>query len=404
MNNRTAQNVDDHVNTDRKIKSVNECKQYDKTDMSHQEFTNSVHSDLLQIIIYHIQDIRLFHVEIPGFHVQGIIANYENYLSQIFRFSLIPVQNICIGEVQAIGKALIDIVNVPIMICMFVSVYLLLRILEKCRVIVDAEKWYGKLLVGFLLLVMYANQKVTLTAFKLIYCVSLNNDKYLFIYADLQCYHIWQVGILLQIVFFIIPQCLIFLIGPRLLHHRFISTWQIFAGLAVPLPFVIYWLYKFIGHGSKVNLQNTNVTEKKSEILNEIYNQYDAPKLPFPLCWCGLIEFRRLMLVITTIFISSPSTRLFIMIFICLIALLGNACFNPYKSSFLNIATVVSILSQIFAGIINQIFATVNLVEGLIPDFLLPTFTLFFNFEEILSLWVPFGLIILFIITSRLQK
>ena len=105
------------------------------------------------------------------------------------------------------------------------------RIKIKGRTILDIEWCNVQVMLASLLSIQYGNQKILLTLFNLVHCVSIGREKRLFIDAETECWNIWQITIILHIICGIIPWCLVFLFAPYLLLSFFVSSWQCFAAI-----------------------------------------------------------------------------------------------------------------------------------------------------------------------------
>ena len=57
-------------------------------------------------------------------------------------------------------------------------------------------------------------------------CVSVCDSKYLLIDGEVECYQVWQTLVIVGMVLIILPRCVVFLIGPRLLSVGIINVWQ----------------------------------------------------------------------------------------------------------------------------------------------------------------------------------
>ena len=114
---------------------------------------------------------------------------------------------------------------------------------------------YEPILLGVMLLIVYAQQMINTAVISLLHCVPAGDVTRLLIQGDNECWQIWQWMAASYIFLFIIPQCLVFLKGPQLLQQNLISSHQFILALFLPFPVLIYWLY-IVGYYKKSSPNN----------------------------------------------------------------------------------------------------------------------------------------------------
>ena len=75
--------------------------------------------------------------------------------------------------------------------------------------------------------------------------------------------------------------------------------------------------------------------------------------LSLQICWTGIIEARRLSLIIAHLFIPNPVMKMLFMTMICFESLCANISFQPYRSGIINFTTVLSLSAQIIIAFVN---------------------------------------------------
>ena len=365
-------------------------------------------SDIWQIVIFHIQDVGLFHTDVMNSSIQGPLSAISSKISGVFRISLIFTQNICLTKINVIQKSFFQLSIVPIIIFNFIIIILILKVVSIYKVNFSLTMWYVRILTGTLLLILFANQMISSTLLRLIECVSIGEKRHLSIYAETECWQLWQIAIIIYVVFFTIAQCFVFLFGPGLLNHKMIRTWQFMAALIIPTPFLSYWVYLIIKYKyNRISPCKSDTAQDQSQlatcILDEVHGSFNTEKTPYFISWSGFIELWRLALVIYSIFISHPVFKIFIMTLTVFIVLVGNISMLPFSNPSINIFTCVSISAQVLVGFINFGFAVIALIEAEIPEFSEFTILVLVYIEEVCALWLPIGIIIVNVLHHTVQ-
>ena len=368
-------------------------------------------SEIWQITIYHIQDIQLFYTSLKKVYFQGVLSVVHHNITSLFKFAVVSLKEICVKNMNAISKSWLTISIVPIIIACFSVLFAVVFLLSKWKVKTNFVGWKSRILAGTLLLVMYANQKITSTLFSLSYCIPLGEKKHLLLYGETECWQIWQIIILVYIILVIFPQCLVFLFGPGLLNSKYISTQHFLLAIFCPCPFLLHWITilmknrtsKIKDHckSAKANHTQPPFAER---VLEEIYTSFDSEKFPYFICWGGFIEIRRLGLLICSIFVSNHIAKLFIMTVTCLMAAIGIAFFKPYAVPFINHIALTSVTCQVLVGIINLMFTIYDNLQNDVLRHMMPTVYAFLYMQDFLSAWVPFCTLALSAFYNSYQK
>ena len=102
----------------------------------------------------------------------------------------------------------------------------------------------------------------------------------------------------------------------------------------------------------------------------------------------GIIELRRLTLVLLEIFVSDKIQNYFAKTVLCLLYLLANASVKPYKSLYLNIISAISLSSQLIVGLCSLLFA----VKDESTSDMIPSMMFVLYLEELSGIPMPFFL------------
>ena len=372
-----------------------------KTDTVHKQ-QNSLFdcvSDVWQIIVYHLQDSQLFHVGLPDVKHESILYTATGYIATICRISAIYTEDMCVPRMNSISKQLLQVAIIPSTLLCLSFIFLLLKCCRKTKRKTSLNFMYKRLMLGVLLLIMYAAQKITSTMLSLVQCISLGDKHHLFIHGETECWQIWQTAIMFYILFFIVPICFVFLLGPNLLKDGMISAWQFLVALFLPLLFLSYWIYLIFSKKENQfwQINNKKVSVYNDVILKEVHSSFSSKSLPFHVSWAGIIEFRRLCLVICYVLIQDNSMRILIMFFLILNMLIFHIASNPYENVLLNRMSLASLYGQLFVGFTNMALTMIQVTDVDIVTFPKFTVTILLYIEEILTLWMTSGFVLIYI-------
>ena len=340
-------------------------------------------SDLWQILVYHIQDTTIIFVAFHGhngkFDFFSWQSDVKNKLGTLFKIASIFPRDICMENIDVLLRSAISLSLILVMVLAFSFISLFIRIVTKRSKKFQSKVWYSRATLAILLLIMYANQNIMSTLFSLVHCITISDKSHLFIHANTECWQVWQIVIILYMVFFQIPQCVVFLFGPSLIHLGIIKTWHFIASLFLPVQFVCYWVYLIIKNRSKIASQNCKQHSYASQsILEELYFAFNSNQVPAYICWMGVIEIRRMGLVLGHIFLPDKTQSCLLMIFICSFATISNVATKPYKNKMLNNISAISISCQAIVAIMSLSITTVNNIYGQVIEYK----------DELVSMWV----------------
>ncbi len=315
--------------------------------------------EIFHIIVFHLQDTNLFKIRLP--HMPNSALSVEKYQSNVLSVARLDAisfsdQEFCFPEgTTEVIKLLSNTSIIPIMIVIFLVCVLILN-LTNLR-----KQLYNRLIATastvFLLIIMFSSQKLSTSALTLVKCEWLGSGNYLLIDSTVKCYTVWQWAVFLYLTVFILPFWASLFLAPGLLQHRCISNRSFLLGLLFPGPFVVYsitLLYKKKGQPVRASCHNLTTTAA----LNEVWYSF-KPFFGYDyLCWGGLVELRRLALVICATLIATPILRIIPMILVTIIAYSIHFKYHPYLDRTANACANVSLFATLLVGILNFGWAT----------------------------------------------
>ncbi len=372
---------------------------------------------LLIIILYYFQDAMLFSVNIPSdAPTSKHWASIRLFMLGLFRFQIEVahfVDNVCLmvgmRPTQKILALAILVPYVLLLFCLIYACYAFYRMVTR-RNIQAAEEDAGtpaitfisQLSTGFMLALLFTYQKLAQTAFTLLNCVPVANESVLFIQGDVNCYTDWQYGVLTYALVCIIPFSMVLMLAPGLMKEGRLSAPVFVCACLCPFPFVAKWIAWRLFRNCKKRHRHeeTAVTpgEAETAIVRVLQGPYRDINVGYlgPVCWAGIILFRRLVLVLLSTFINHSLIRVVSMLLLCFLILLNHVYVQPYKDYRVNLAGTLSISALMLIGGINLIRAGFEVAEYMPHG---PNEELIYTMrvsEDVLMFWVP--LIVLAII------
>ena len=238
----------------------------------------------------------------------------------------------------------------------FVMIFILLLCIMVIKMLKMRPKIQNRLMSSacrvFFLTFLFSSQRLCSYALNFIVCEDLGPARYLFVDATIECYQSWQILVFCYIGIFILPFWLVLFLGPGLLEYEKISVRSFMIGLMFPGPFVIYYIW-LIHKARKRPTLHTCHQQTNTAILNEVWSSFS----PFPssnyLCWVGIVELRRLALVLCATLIGSHMVRLMCMITVIILAFAIHVRYQPYSERIANTCANISLSSMIMVGMVN---------------------------------------------------
>ena len=362
---------------------------------------------MLITILYYFQDAQLLHVktafaveENPKWSlIKAILLGLFKFRIEIAHF----VDSVCLIEgMSASVKLLARTLLVPYVLLLFGVLYLAYMLFSKlCQHKTQKSKdesepektFLSRLAMGFMLALLFTYQMLATTAFKLLNCVPVGDHSVLFIDATVTCYEGWQYGVLAYAMSCIVLFSFVLMLGPGLLHEGRISLPTFFTACIFPFPFVISWILIRLCKKSDLCLPKnesfpTGPGQVVIKVLQGPFKDISSP-LTGPVCWAGVLIFRRLLLVLLYTFINVSLLRILAMLLTCFIILLNQVHVKPYRDSRANIAGSASVAALMFVGGINLVRAGFEAAEYTPHGPYEMLILVMQETENVLMLWIP---------------
>ena len=275
---------------------------------------------LLIIVLYYFQDARLFNVKTANSQADSKNRSMlKTVLLGLFQFRLEVAQfvdNVCLlPGLTASQKLLAKTVLVPYVLLLFVGVYVFYVfktcMAARCRPQKESQNpFLARLSTGFMLSLLFTYQRMAQTTFTLLNCVPVGDDNVLFIEGGVTCYETWQYGVVAYAISCIVPFSFTLMLGPGLLQEGKISLGHFFVACIFPLPFVIGWAILRLVQ-KKQTSQEVKITPSTEVVIKVLQGPFRniETRLFGPICWAGVLIFRRLILVILFTFINTSLIR-----------------------------------------------------------------------------------------------
>ncbi len=317
------------------------------------------HVEIFHILVFHLQDTRLFKITLPGMPSSSIqLDQYKDTVLSLFKFDSIAMSSghACFqpGWTQ-LNKLLVKTSIIPVMILVLLFCILILK-LTRLR-----GEYKNRLMSSaytvFLLVVLFSSQLLSSYSLNFVTCERFGSEDYLFIDTTVKCYQLWQFLVFCYIGLCILPFWLTLFLGPGLLATGKISIRAFLFGLLFPAPFVLYCV-RLIWKERKKEISASCQDLTTTVVLSEVWDSFT----PFPssrfLCWGGIVEIRRLTLVFCACLIGSSITKLLCMITVVALASVIHATFRPYADPVANACANISLGAQVMVGVLNFGWAT----------------------------------------------
>ena len=374
----------------------------------------------LIILFYYFQDAQLL-------HITTVFASADNksksmlkeILSGLFKFRVELfhfMDKLCfIQYITPSEKLLVKAVLVPYVLLQFGVLYVLYNWCQRLRGRRastsavsqggDTKTFQSRLATAFVLALLFTYQKLATTSFTLLNCVPVGDHSVLFIEGSVDCYQVWQYGVIAYAGSCIVPFCIVLLIGPGLLKDGLISLPQFFCACIFPLPFLVYWVFLRLMLKGQRPEETKPLSGEAQAVISILQGPFKESnnRLFGPTCGAGVLIGRRLILVLLYTFVNDTLIRMLCMMLVCFIILLHHVHVLPYKDTRGNLAGSASAAALLLVGGINLVRAGFEAAEY-VPQG--PNHALMQVFEEVenvLLLWFPAFVMALMIISVTVK-
>ena len=172
----------------------------------------------------------------------------ETYLSLSFTFKVSYIQkDLCLLKNMKFSEKqfLKFIFLLAIFVWWFVCLLLLLCTI-KSKLWHNKTMWFEMLMTGLVNIVKYTYGGFSDIVFHALVCVTIGSTQVWFYDASVQCYSLWQKGMLVFGLLYVFPFPFTLYLGMKLLKRNTITGWALLLGTICPLPCFMYWLTKVI--------------------------------------------------------------------------------------------------------------------------------------------------------------
>ncbi len=310
--------------------------------------------EVFHIIVFHLQDTSLFQIRLPTMPNSAFsLDEYKNKIVSLFRLESLALANqmACFQtEATQVIKLLIKTSIIPFMIGTCLAFILLVKASRARKQI--QNRLLSSAHTVLLEIVLFSSQQLSTSALSLVKCVWLGSGDYLRIDSTVECYQFWQWFVFGFILLFIFPFWLTLFIGPGLLRFGVITLTTFELGLLFPGPFLFFSLWLLYRHRNRyIQASCPNMTT--SAVLKEVWYNFKPFFSNSYLCWGGIIELRRLALVICATLIATPFARITCMIAVIIIAFAIHFKFHPYEDHTANACANISLFATLVVGMLN---------------------------------------------------
>ena len=215
----------------------------------------------------------------------------------------------------------------------------------------------------FLEILLLGYDRLAETSLALMHCVSTGDEHRLFIDGTTICWKPWQYILLGYIIVFVVPFIAVLYCGSSKLHSSSISSGEFLAACAIPLPFLIYWLFKRVfkrGNEENGSEEAAARLNNSAEVMKVLHEPFRAPndRDKGTLYWESVMIGRRLILLTFHSFIPNALIRLFFMASACDFMAIHHIIKDPFRSKTANKAETTSLVTLAIIAKISLIKAT----------------------------------------------
>ena len=342
-----------------------------------------------QIFMYYIQTSQLLQVNIiimeddayaylhrpkdvlPGYIVDGV--------SSLFSFG-----GLAFGQEACLSKGMTPVAKTAwssaFILYLFAVLFLFYALSGFCccclapnrRPRIGVFSMPERMLTTFVMLFLYTYQEIAENALLLLNCTKVDGISVLFHDGNVTCLQSWQYGVIIMVGVFVLPFFTVLLFGPRLLEVGRISLLFFLLSFIFPLflavPMIIYFVELYRGKVPSISEQtqqrrgdkticcgenNAQITETIVEVVTGSYKT----DILGGVCWEGVINFRRMVLVLLFTFVNDVLLKQIFLSLGCFLILLVHLRAMPFKQGYSNAFESVSLSMLIVISATNLVKA-----------------------------------------------
>ena len=249
--------------------------------------------------------------------------------------------------------------------------------------------------VAYIQLLLVGFASLAVLVFKMINCVEILGQKYLYMQATVPCYTIWQKILMIIIIIWVVPFWLSIYISCSLLQKCKITPNEYLFIATIPLTVFLYLIRaKFYNPHTSLVAKDAMLAREFLRVVNEPFRNISDK--PIKIQWESVLIFRRLLLIIVSTFLVSPLNKLYPVGFLLILYLTHHLIVQPYKESILNLAEGISLAALCFLTLLNNFWAFTDEIDMTRNSMLIMTGKVFI-YVELAVLMIPifaiFGLV-----------
>ena len=344
----------------------------------------------LILLFYYFQDASIIQFE-PIYRsssselndmIRRVVQGLFKFRLDIFQFA----KTICVyDDINPLRKQFAHLSVVPLIWLNLLAIFLVFCLINRKKKL--PQIWFTRCVVALMLSVLFSYQKILSTAFSLIYCVTVQDKKVLFLDGNVDCFTLVQKVTISMVVTSIVPFVFYLTFAPDFLQQKRLSTFQFFLGCFLPIPVAIYMLFR--RRKAENTPQVSSAANSLFTLLQGPYRPLSLPKTQVSLCWSGILLYRRLGLIIVRTTVHDPLLRLSIMSLICLIAQLKHVAVQPCHEKRANLSGTVSCTALMTIAVINTLNAAFESMEITPTGLTLSIMNTLATVEDCLLIWIP---------------
>ena len=202
-------------------------------------------------------------------------------------------------------------------------------------------------------------ERLAETSLTLMHCVSIGSRRWLFIDANVPCMQWWQYFLLAYITVFVVPFIIVLYCGSSKLYSSLITAREFLAACVLPLPFLIFWLFK--KKQKQTGENSTRLHALNRDVLEILHGPFRPPSNQDKgtLYWESVLIGRRFILLACHSFIRRSMLRMVSMAAACFLMTIHHVLKNPFHEVLANKAETLSLSTLTMIAIINLTKATI---------------------------------------------
>ncbi|XP_057307443.1 uncharacterized protein LOC130645462 [Hydractinia symbiolongicarpus] len=322
-------------------------------------------SGLKSIIFFFYQIQSLLEIPTPEKNNHGYITVIKKSILNIFNFELVQfnISKLCpTKDLDALSKSLIKLGNIFIL---FILLLLLAAIIKTFQLFkrkrnptfltsgTTSYKIMKNIRTCSIQVTLLGYTAVNTFCFRMLNCVSIRNENYLYIQGDIKCYTWWQYCILIFTALWIIPFTVSVHISVKILRRSQINLRQFYLSFAIPPISFYYYLRSLCTHKTLHVINNKDDIDKIAEIFFGPYKLHEDSELN----WEAVLIGRRMVLAGLCAFTVNPISRMIFTLLLLQGCLLHHLYVLPYRTQILNHLETASLCCLIFINIENSFFS-----------------------------------------------